>query len=248
MNVVYIIGGIAVLIILFFLFGYFISSQERKNAPANLEKAKGEYEKENYLKAMELVSKAFYVPLSGEYKKEDASVALQVIQLLDLLLEKQGMTEAVFTAELKTSLEAAAAEGGEVDDSLTGPVEKFLQKFEEGTCSAASALMEKALEGEVEIKEKSGEDFTDLLDDKTETPAINKVGKMLMTGKIDKAISFIDTQIESASNPFRATLLEQRAACKFMKKDFIGARSDYETILEFYPGHRRTMDSLRDIK
>ncbi|MCP3921677.1 MAG: hypothetical protein GY714_03735 [Desulfobacterales bacterium] len=45
------------------------------------------------MEAIQLLSKAFYVPLDESYTKEDAQTALKVIELLVKILKELGLTE-----------------------------------------------------------------------------------------------------------------------------------------------------------
>jgi hypothetical protein len=128
----YVVGGIIGVIVGFFVlmfcWGNYLSSQERKNAEKNYDKAYKEYTNKKLPEALITLANAFYVPPDEKYSKQDASTALRVIKLLETIIEELGVHEA-FTTDLKKSLESASLEGGIISKEITDPVEKILGKL-----------------------------------------------------------------------------------------------------------------------
>ncbi|MCP3923209.1 MAG: hypothetical protein GY714_11555 [Desulfobacterales bacterium] len=71
-----------------------------------------------------------------------------------------------------------------------------------------------------------------------------------MKRQIAEAIDFLNEQLDvpDISNHLYATLLEQRAGCFFMQKKYVLAKGDYESVLRYYPGIKRVLESLKDVK
>ena len=127
----YIGVGILGVVILITLFGLAESEKERGNAVRNLQLAQHEFSDQNYFPALIYLNKAFYIPLNERYQKEDAIVAYRVMELLEEILARLGIDEALGTDDLKTALYNAGIFGGKVPDSLTKPVKVFLEQMEE---------------------------------------------------------------------------------------------------------------------
>lgn len=101
---------------------------------------------------------------------------------------------------------------------------------------------------DIPIEEGDDNDFTAELQEGTEIEAVNTVVQMLLKGKINQAIDYLNPLIEKAGPAFKATLLEQRAACYLLRKESQKAEADYHAILELYPGHQRTLENIEEVK
>ncbi len=242
--VLIIIGVVALLMIT----GMVVSSREKKNAPRYLQKAKTELEANNHLEALSALRKAFYVPLNEHFSKDHADLTYQAIILLEQILATQEPDGSLSLGPLKEALQSARINGGSVPEKLTKPVQEFLEGADHvievwrKTNSLDQTL------NDIPIEEGDENDFTAQLQEGTETEAVNTVGQMLLKGKVNQAIDYLNPLIERAGPAFKATLLEQRAGCYLLRKEPQKAEADYRAILELYPCHQRTLENIEEIK
>lgn len=247
--VILIIAGIVLgVFIILLIAGVCISGMEKKNAPRKYQMAKEAYDNRNYVEALRLINDAFYVPLTENYKPDEAAFALQVIELLEDTMEAQGMKKGLLTFDLKNALVTASKHGGEVPEKLTEPVVKFLEKAAEGTVSSLDAIIGEVKKGSISVSdvEDNDPDFVHELTGDEDRELINKVGKLIMSNKTDEVIKFAGSELESAEGAKKAQLLDQRAIAFFLQKKYESALNDYLAIIEMFPDTYRIHASIAE--
>lgn len=217
--------------ILFFLLGQWFAKKEKKQAPEKLKQAHEAFKRDDSIEALRLLNDSFYVPLTCNYNKEEALLALEVVELLEKVLEHIGAERGFLTIDLKPALKTASQHGGEIPEKYIRPVEKFLSKTSKGTLSSIKEIINQVEDGGIFIKEGEFEDDF-AVEDYDEIKIVNKAGRMIIFGKALKAISYINEKLVDASPQLKKALLHQRAGCYFMIEDYQAALNDYMTLRE----------------
>lgn len=119
--------AIAILAGLYF-WGNAISKKESEDAPKRLEEAQLAFEQGDMNICLSHLYHAFFIPFEEEYKKEQAQVALGVINLLEKVREKTDGDYQKMIDKIRPYLEHASKDGGKVSEKLTSPIKDFLSE------------------------------------------------------------------------------------------------------------------------
>lgn len=237
-----ILGIVAVIVVVGLVF-----APKKRNIPEKYKKAKGFLEEGNISEAIALLPEILIFPIRGKYSSEDAKQHILSIRLLESICEEQGMDQSSIFAPALTAFNRIYQDGGTVDSDLTDPIEELVEKMTKSAESQATLLLNAAREGNaLDNKDAQDEDFTDLITSQEEQSIVNSIGKYLLTRNYQEGLSFIEKHLPSEMNPFKACLLDQKAAILFMNGDLEGASAIYKELLDFSPKNCRILTSLAE--
>ncbi|HZS40568.1 MAG TPA: hypothetical protein VFF06_27235 [Polyangia bacterium] len=223
-----IVGGVVALVA---VLGVLAVRAERHTAAAKLLDAQAAFQRGDFAGALKLLKDALWVPLGDKYGAADARTAAAAVGLLEDVLKKMGTDPAPLTAVLKGELAAASQAGGPVAQAVIDPVKRFLDGDRDGWL--AQALARKTLGGDARPQPQAGADLITVAAEQAQV--VSTVGRALGAGKIDDALTALDTNLQRADGAFRATLLSQRGGASALKQDFVTAAADHAEAAKLEP-------------
>lgn len=240
MTCLFILGGFVIAIFGGLLaVGMLSSKKERAAAPRHLALARQLYEDGDLNRSLVALSRAFWVPLNGHYEEEDAHTAYSAVSLLRDIFEQMNADAASMLDDLLADLEAAKSGGGDIDLALADPIADFLRRGRDDL-GLADELLAAVRRGDLHVYEDDvldvgagGPPVFDL--DASESDVVNRVGRLLLKEKPEKAVALIDEHLDGTEGSFRAALYNQGGGANFMAEAYEEALGDYEMCLELEP-------------
>jgi tetratricopeptide (TPR) repeat protein len=230
--------SVVVLIVLAVVYSMYNSGKRKANAGANLEKIKQLHAAGNLNDAIKLLSESFYNPMSEKYTAEEAGIAYQMIVEADAIFKDMNIDAASIIMPAEDAFGKIKNTGGKVNTDDYPSFIKLLDEIELNSDEQTVLMIVAGIKGgglsitpgaiSEEIGgEKSGA-YTDV---------INKVGKCMLKGNLDEALTLLNDAIPTATlNGDKADLLNQRGGVYFMKKDYEAAIKDYAESVTLEPG------------
>jgi tetratricopeptide (TPR) repeat protein len=229
--------------------GYLSSINQKKKAPIKLIEAEQLFQEEKLNESLLLLKEAFYTPFNEKYSAEDAQHISRVIVLLEAILTKSNINPSPLTEQYLRELEKASKSTKlyEIEDKISNRVEKFFNKLED-EAQVAGELIKQIQNRGLSVIEEDEENKEQNSLNTAESAIVNKIGNLVLSGKIDEGIQLASSVLENEtlSDELKNSILNQRGGLYFMKRDFESAAKDYAEVLCYKPNDSTSLINLAE--
>lgn len=227
--------------------GGIIFIPKKKNISKKLDKAKKLLGDGEVVKVNEMLDEIIIFPISEKYSAEYAKQLIESLNFLKEVCKAQNISKDNLIDPVLQKLRNIQSEGGKINSDVVEPLEQWIEQMSKDVYSQANELMKDAINGDIEVIEgEREEDFTSEIMDPAEIHIINQIGTFMLKRKFKDGMHFIDENLPEEMSPFKASLIDSKAAMLFMDGKVDKAVECYKEILEYFPESYRIKTSLAE--